>query len=78
MFYFQEVEIFRVILLGEEDRGDPQKYQAFCFVIFLDGNDYISTDAMSKLRQVSWLYPGMHLIVYEVIMVLRCLLIWQI
>ncbi|KAF8793795.1 Out at first protein like [Argiope bruennichi] len=45
-----EVQIFRVLVLGEEERGQSQ-YQVLCFVTQLTKNDFISADAMSKLRQ---------------------------
>ncbi|GFY51066.1 out at first protein [Trichonephila inaurata madagascariensis] len=45
-----EVQIFRVLILGEEERGQSQ-YQVLCFVTQLTKNDFISADAMSKLRQ---------------------------
>lgn len=43
--------MLRVVVLGEEERGE-EKYETFCFVTSLNGNDFISSDAMSKLRQV--------------------------
>lgn len=46
------MEINRIIILGEQERGDQQKYQTFCFAAFLNENDFITSDAMSKLRQV--------------------------
>ncbi|GBM16207.1 Out at first protein [Araneus ventricosus] len=46
-----EVQVFRVLVLGEEERGQSQ-YQVLCFVTQLTKNDFISADAMSKLRQV--------------------------
>lgn len=49
---FQEVQIFRVLVLGEEERGQSQ-YQVLCFATQLSKNDFISADAMSKLRQVN-------------------------
>lgn len=45
-----EVQIFRVLVLGEEERGQSQ-YQVLCFATQLSRNDFISADAMSKLRQ---------------------------
>ncbi|XP_035224069.1 out at first protein-like [Stegodyphus dumicola] len=45
-----EVQIFRVLVLGEEERGQSQ-YQVLCFATQLSKNDFISADAMSKLRQ---------------------------
>lgn len=46
------MQIFRVLVLGEEERGQSQ-YQVLCFATQLSKNDFISADAMSKLRQVS-------------------------
>ena len=68
MLMLQEVEINRIIMLGEEERGDQQRYQTFCFVTSLGGNDYISADAMSKLRQVSSIVCMMagHVIIFFV------------
>ncbi|XP_072048933.1 out at first protein homolog [Amphiura filiformis] len=45
-----EVQIFKVIVLGEEERGETQ-YQTVCFVTRFAKNEFISSDAMSKLRQ---------------------------
>lgn len=45
-----EVQIFKVIILGEEERGESQ-YQTVCFVTRFAKNEFISSDAMSKLRQ---------------------------
>ncbi|MCL4132797.1 UNVERIFIED_CONTAM: hypothetical protein GTU68_040004, partial [Idotea baltica] len=45
-----ELQIFRVILLGEEELGQ-NPYQAICLVTKLSKGDFISSDAMSKLRQ---------------------------
>lgn len=39
-------------MLGEEERGQSQ-YQVLCFVTKFTKSDFISTDAMAKLRQVS-------------------------
>lgn len=47
----QDVEISRVMLLGEEERGDRRRYQTLCFVTSVVDNDLITADAMSKLRQ---------------------------
>ncbi|KAB7500206.1 Out at first protein [Armadillidium nasatum] len=46
----QELQIFRVIMLGEEEL-DQSPYQVFCFVTKFAKGDFISSDAMSKLRQ---------------------------
>lgn len=48
---FQEIQILKALVLGEEERGQSQ-YQVMCFVTRLSKSDFISTDAMSKLRQV--------------------------
>ncbi|UYV62252.1 OAF [Cordylochernes scorpioides] len=45
-----EVQIFRVLILGEEEKGQSH-YQVMCFVTRLGKSDFISADAMSKLRQ---------------------------
>lgn len=43
--------MLKAVVLGEEERGQSQ-YQVMCFVTkFLKG-DFISSDAMAKLRQV--------------------------
>lgn len=47
----QEIQILKALVLGEEERGQSQ-YQVMCFVTRLSKSDFISTDAMSKLRQV--------------------------
>lgn len=45
-----EVQAFRLLVLGEEERGQSQ-YQVLCFVTRFAKNEFISADAMSKLRQ---------------------------
>lgn len=45
-----EAQIFRIIMPGEEELGDTQA-QTLCFVTRFSHNDFISSDAMSKLRQ---------------------------
>lgn len=52
IFYllFQEVQIIKALVLGEEERGQNQ-YQVLCFVNHFFKVDFISSDAMSKLRQ---------------------------
>jgi len=45
------VQIVQVLLLGEEERGQ-KPYQILCFVNHVQANEFISPDAMSKLRQV--------------------------
>ena len=39
-------------MLGEMDRADSS-YEAMCFVTGLEEEEFISSGAMSKLRQVS-------------------------
>ncbi|RWS03795.1 Out at first protein-like protein, partial [Dinothrombium tinctorium] len=46
-----DIQIARIILLGEEERGDQNQYESFCFITLLNRSDLISSDAMSKLRQ---------------------------
>lgn len=45
-----EVQIIKALVLGEEERGQNQ-YQVMCFVNHFYKVDFISSDAMSKLRQ---------------------------
>ncbi|XP_064651487.1 out at first protein-like [Lineus longissimus] len=45
-----EFQIFKVMVLGEEERGQTQP-QVLCFVTRFIKNEFISSDAMSKLRQ---------------------------
>ncbi|XP_055296516.1 out at first protein [Sitodiplosis mosellana] len=45
-----DIQVLKALVLGEEERGQSQ-YQVMCFVSRLSKNDFISTDAMSKLRQ---------------------------
>ena len=49
--FFQEIQIFKSLVLGEEERGQSQ-FQVMCFVTRFIKNEFISSDAMSKLRQV--------------------------
>ncbi|XP_024085526.1 out at first protein-like [Cimex lectularius] len=46
-----EVQILKALVLGEEERGQSQ-YQVMCFVCHVNKDEFISSDAMSKLRQV--------------------------
>ncbi|XP_065205859.1 out at first protein isoform X2 [Planococcus citri] len=46
----KEVQILKALVLGEEERGQSQ-YQVMCFVTHIPRQDFISADAMSKLRQ---------------------------
>lgn len=48
----QEVQILKALVLGEEERGQSQ-YQVMCFITKFVKSDFISSDAMAKLRQVS-------------------------
>ncbi|XP_025192515.1 out at first protein isoform X1 [Melanaphis sacchari] len=48
--FIKEVQIVQVLLLGEEERGQ-KPYQILCFVNHVQANEFISPDAMSKLRQ---------------------------
>lgn len=54
ILFFQKRKIFQVIVLGEMDRAESS-YEAMCFVTELEKEEFISSDAMSKLRQVSFL-----------------------
>lgn len=49
-FSLQEVQILKALILGEEERGQSQ-YQVVCMIFHFDKNSFISSDAMSKLRQ---------------------------
>ncbi|XP_022098558.1 out at first protein-like [Acanthaster planci] len=46
-----EVQIFKMIVLGEEERADESQYQTMCFIFKFLKSEFISADAMSKLRQ---------------------------
>ncbi|KAK6174015.1 hypothetical protein SNE40_017367 [Patella caerulea] len=47
-----EAQIFRAYIPGEEERGQtPGFVQVICFITRFPKNDFISSDAMSKLRQ---------------------------
>lgn len=41
----------KALVLGEEERGQSQ-YQVMCFITKFQKSDFISSDAMAKLRQV--------------------------
>lgn len=43
--------MIKALVLGEEERGQSQ-YQVMCFLTKLQTGDFISSDAMAKLRQV--------------------------
>ncbi|XP_073990838.1 BRICHOS-like domain-containing protein out at first [Rhodnius prolixus] len=45
-----EVQVLKALVLGEEERGQSQ-YQVMCFVCHVNKDEFISSDAMSKLRQ---------------------------
>ena len=47
------MEIFRIIQLGEQELQE-KLYYVYCFVTHLPPNQFISSDAMSKLRQVRY------------------------
>lgn len=47
---FQDVQILKVLVLGEEERGQSQ-YQVMCFVCHSSRSEFIAADAMAKLRQ---------------------------
>uniref|UniRef100_A0A182SSM9 Out at first protein BRICHOS-like domain-containing protein n=1 Tax=Anopheles maculatus TaxID=74869 RepID=A0A182SSM9_9DIPT len=49
--YLQEVQVLKALVLGEEERGQSQ-YQVMCFVTKFQKGDFITADAMVKLRQV--------------------------
>lgn len=50
-FFCKEVQVLKVFVLGEEERGQSQ-YQVMCFITHIPNDDFISSDAISKLRQV--------------------------
>lgn len=45
-----EVQVIKALILGEEERGQSQ-YQVVCFIFHFPKDSFISSDAMSKLRQ---------------------------
>ncbi|KAJ8681250.1 hypothetical protein QAD02_017037 [Eretmocerus hayati] len=45
-----KVQVIKALVLGEEERGQNQ-FQIMCFVNHFYKKDFISSDAMSKLRQ---------------------------
>uniref|UniRef100_A0A182F509 Out at first protein BRICHOS-like domain-containing protein n=1 Tax=Anopheles albimanus TaxID=7167 RepID=A0A182F509_ANOAL len=45
-----EVQVLKALVLGEEERGQSQ-YQVMCFVTKFQKGDFITADAMAKLRQ---------------------------
>ncbi|MEE6515848.1 hypothetical protein FKM82_024961, partial [Ascaphus truei] len=47
---FQDVKIFRALILGELERGESQ-FQALCFITRLQSNEIIPSESMAKLRQ---------------------------
>lgn len=55
--FLQEIQIFKVVILPEEERGQTL-IQTMCFVSRFAKSEFISSDAMSKLRQVLF---GFHL-----------------
>ena len=44
------MQVIKVLVLGEEERGQNQ-VQIMCFVNHFNNIDFISSDAMSKLKQ---------------------------
>ncbi|RZF44492.1 hypothetical protein LSTR_LSTR002265 [Laodelphax striatellus] len=48
--FTHEVQILKALVLGEEERGQSQ-YQVMCFVCHINKDEFISSDAMAKLRQ---------------------------
>ncbi|XP_063991106.1 out at first protein [Diachasmimorpha longicaudata] len=50
MDFRNEVQVMKALVLGEEERGQNQ-YQVMCFVNHFYKMDFISSDAMAKLRQ---------------------------
>jgi len=51
--FLQDIQILRVYVPWEEERGIVQsKPQVLCFITRFGKNEFISSDAMSKLRQV--------------------------
>lgn len=56
------MQILKALVLGEEERGQSQ-YQVMCFLLHADKTEFISADAMAKLRQVSFLYFGLYVFV---------------
>lgn len=57
VFLLQEVQVLKALVLGEEERGQSQ-YQVMCFVTKFQKGDFITADAMAKLRQVRDIYKG--------------------
>jgi len=50
--FASEVQIFRMITMAEEEKGQRgDAYHVLCHVIRFSKSDFISADAMSKLRQ---------------------------
>ncbi|KAM9298800.1 out at first protein homolog [Gastrophryne carolinensis] len=46
----QNVKIFRILILGELERGQSH-FQALCFITQLQSNEIIPSESMAKLRQ---------------------------
>ena len=51
ILFLQKVQIFKMIVLGEMEQGESP-YHSACFVTKFADGEFISSDAMSKLRQV--------------------------
>lgn len=64
----KELKIFKVDVFGEPELGEKQ-YQSICFLKKLNKDEFIPTEAMSKLRQVCkviiYLW-SIYLVLYEV------------
>lgn len=59
--FWKEVQIFRAYVLWEEELGFTRnKPFTLCFVSRFNKNEFISSDAMSKLRQVSFGITDVH------------------
>jgi hypothetical protein len=54
LLFVQEVQVLKALVLGEEERGQSQ-YQVMCFVCHIGKDEFISSDAISKLRQVNFI-----------------------
>lgn len=48
---FQRLQVLKTTVLGEMERGE-KPIHTLCFVLKFSPNEFISSDAMSKLRQV--------------------------
>ena len=57
------MQIFRAVILPEEDLGQTD-IQTMCFVLRFAKNEFISSDAMSKLRQVKFFKQLLYIYMY--------------